>query len=79
MKATVVDLRYKMSSVLKALERNEEVTLLHRGKVKGTIIPKGAEHTMKAADHPFVGSAADDTRSVKEIMEELRKPRHGDI
>ena len=35
MKATVVDLRYKMNDVLKVLDRNEKVTILYRGKVKG--------------------------------------------
>lgn len=35
MKATVVDLRYKMNDVLKALDRNETVTILYHGKVKG--------------------------------------------
>jgi hypothetical protein len=39
MKATVVDLRYKMNDVLKALDRNEKVTVLYRGKVKGVLIP----------------------------------------
>ena len=78
MKATVVDLRYKMSSVLKALERNEEVTILHRGKVKGTIVPVQKGDRMKAADHPFVGSGEDD-RPVEEIMQELRKPRFSDL
>lgn len=39
MKATVVDLRYKMNDVLKALDRNEKVTVLYRGKVKGFLIP----------------------------------------
>ncbi len=39
MKATVVDLRYKINDVLKALARNEKVTVLYHGKVKGVIIP----------------------------------------
>jgi len=39
MKASVVDLRYKMNDVLKALDRKEEVTILYRGKVKGKILP----------------------------------------
>ncbi|MGA1839044.1 MAG: hypothetical protein ACMUIU_00315 [bacterium] len=38
-KAIVVDLRYKMTDVLKALERNEKVTVLYRVKVKGVIVP----------------------------------------
>jgi len=37
MKANVVDLRYKMNDVLKALDRNEQVTVLYHGKVKGII------------------------------------------
>ncbi len=39
MEASIVDLRYKMNDVLKALERNEKVTILYRGKPKGLIIP----------------------------------------
>ena len=39
MRATVVDLRYKMNDVLKALERNEKVTVLYRGKIKGVLVP----------------------------------------
>jgi len=39
MRASVVDLRYKMNEVLKALDRREKVTLIYQGKVKGTIDP----------------------------------------
>ena len=39
MKATVVDLRYKMNDVHKALDRNEKVTVFYRGKIKGILIP----------------------------------------
>ena len=39
MEASIVDLRYKMNDVLKALDRKEEVTVLYRGTVKGKIIP----------------------------------------
>ena len=35
MKASILDLRRRMSEVLKALERNEDVTILYRGKKKG--------------------------------------------
>lgn len=74
MKATIVDLRYKMNSVLKALDRNESVTILYRGKVKGKIVPGTGGQKMKAEDHPFVGSGQDE-RSVAEVMAELRQPR----
>lgn len=40
MRASVVDLRYRMKDVLRALDRNEEVTVTYRGKVKGVIVPK---------------------------------------
>jgi len=39
MKASIVDLRYKMNEVIKALERNETVTVLYHGKEKGVITP----------------------------------------
>lgn len=75
MKATVVDLRYKMNNVLKALERNESVTISHRGSIKGTIIPAHRKTEQKVKDHPFFGSASDDDTSVDEIINQLRKPR----
>ena len=53
MKATVVDLRYKMNDVLKALDRNEKVTVLYRGKVKGVLVPAGETRQLKIKDHPF--------------------------
>ncbi len=34
MTASVVELRYKMNDVLKALNRNEDVSILYHGKVK---------------------------------------------
>ena len=35
MKASVVDLRYKMNDILKALDRNEKVAILYHGKNAG--------------------------------------------
>ena len=35
MKASVVDLRYRINDILKAIDRNEEVTILYHGKIKG--------------------------------------------
>ena len=37
MKATIVDLRYRMNDILKALERNEDVNILYHGKTKGVL------------------------------------------
>ncbi len=39
MNASVTDLRYKMHDILKALDRNEKVTLYCRGKAKGVLSP----------------------------------------
>ncbi|RTZ99718.1 MAG: type II toxin-antitoxin system Phd/YefM family antitoxin [Deltaproteobacteria bacterium] len=79
MKATVVDLRYKMNDVLKALDRNEKVTVLYRGKVKGVLIPARKKKKFKIKEHPFIGMLSDETKSVGETMNELRRPRYDDI
>ena len=81
MKATVVDLRYKMNDVLKALDRNEKVTVLYRGKVKGTLIPAGnRKKELKISDHPFFGMFSEDMEnSVTEELNKLRGPRYDDI
>ena len=80
MKATVVDLRYKMNDVLKALDRNEKVTVLYRGKVKGILAPLERKQHLKITDHPFFGmSARDMDKSVLDELNDLRKPRYNDI
>lgn len=77
MKATVVDLRYRMNDVLKALDRNEKVTVLYRGKVKGVITPPAKKQHLKITDHPFFGMSARDTNeSVLDELNDLRKPRY---
>lgn len=79
MKASVVDLRYKMREVLMALRRNEKVEILYHGKVAGTIVPpkKGREKKdMKS--HPFYGMYKEryKDRSVEDVMDELRGGRY---
>ncbi len=76
MKASVVDLRYKMNDILKALDRNEEVTVLYHGKVKGVIVPVKKDSNKKVTDHPFFGMLKDNKKPVQEIVDELRKPRY---
>lgn len=80
MKATIVDLRYKMNDVLKALDRNEKVTVLYRGKVKGVLIPSGQKTQMKITDHPFFGMLSQiSKKSVLDEMEDLRGGRYNDV
>lgn len=84
MQASVVDLRYKMNDVLKALERNEKVSVLYRGKIKGVLVPSSTANKQdkkkKISEHPFFGmSPADSNKSVAEEMDELRGGRYRDI
>ncbi len=81
MKATVVDLRYKMKDVLKALDRNEKVTVLYRGKVKGILIPaEQPQKNIKISEHPFFGmSPSKADKSVLDALDLLRGGRYDDI
>lgn len=78
MKATVVDLRYHMNDVLKALDRNERVSVLYHGKVKGVITPASDAGHGHITDHPFFGMRKD-IASVAETMRALRGGRFRDL
>ena len=78
MQATIVDLRYKMNQVLKALERNETVSVLYRGKLKGVLSPATTASAVKVTEHSFFGCRKD-AQSVEEVMEHLRGGRHRDL
>ena len=80
MKASIIDLRYKMNDVLKALDRNEQVTVLYRGKVKGILIPSGNRSSMGMKEHPFFGmSKAVTEKTVEAEMAALRGARYDDL
>ena len=80
MKASIVDLRYKMNDILKALDRNEKVTVLYRGKVKGVLVPAAQKINMRMKDHPFFGmSSQDSKKSVLDKLDDLRRNRYHDI
>ncbi|ABX77906.1 hypothetical protein AYM02_05730 [Coxiella burnetii] len=80
MKASILDLRYNMKSVLKALERNEEIEILYHGKVKGTILPyRKPSSKKKITEHPFFGMLANEEKSVTEQMDTLRGGRYNDL
>ncbi len=76
MKASIVDLRYKTNDILKALDRNESVTVLYHGKVKGIIKPARERSDLKVKDHPFFGMCSESETTVLEELENLRKSRH---
>jgi len=82
MEASIVDLRYRMKSVLEALDRGESVTVLHRGKPRARLepidaTPKGKPR-MKVEDHPAFGMWKDrkDMEDVDAYLRHLRRPRY---
>jgi len=75
-KASIVDLRYKTNEILKALDRNESVTVLYHGKIKGVIKPAGKKSELLIRDHPFFGMYENSEKTVLEELEKLREPRH---
>jgi antitoxin (DNA-binding transcriptional repressor) of toxin-antitoxin stability system len=79
MKATILDLRRKMSKVLRALDRNEPVTLLYRGREKGVIHPAGRRkgRTESASKHTAFGmwKHRSDIKNVAEHVRRMRKGR----
>jgi antitoxin (DNA-binding transcriptional repressor) of toxin-antitoxin stability system len=83
MKATIVDLRYRMKDVLRAIDRGETVTVLYRGKPKAALTPispppgasgLGAPET---ADQPLFGLWKDreDLTDPAAWLRNLRQPR----
>ena len=52
MKASVVDLRYRMKDVLKALRRRESVEILYHGKTAGIILPPPGAGKKKGFKRP---------------------------
>lgn len=78
MRATVVDLRYRMNDVLKALDRNEDVDILYRGKRKGVLVARVGRARGKVTEHPFFNMCPS-RRSVEGEMETLRGGRFRDL
>ena len=78
MDATVVDLRYRMNDVLKALARNESVNVLCRGQVKGILRPAARTSSSRVEDHAFFASRPAG-EAVERVMENLRGGRCRDL
>ena len=76
MKASVVDLRYRMNEILRAIDRNEEVTILYHGKVKGVIKPKiSGGDRRRISDHPFF-NMSQSKKTVNQVMADFRGDRY---
>ena len=83
MDASIVDLRYRMKSVLRAIDRGETVTVLYRGKVKAKLMPvalsseASAAEAPKTQDQPFFGMWRDreDLADPASFVRKLRRTR----
>ncbi len=79
MKASILDLRRRMPDVLRALERNEPVTLLYRGKPKGMLLSlrSAGNPARSVLDHPAFGlwKDRDDLQDVGRFVRSLRDRR----
>ena len=78
MKASIVDLRYRMRDVIRALRRREEVHILYHGKNAGTIIPAKARREIEITAHPFFGLSRGGTsrQAVEKEVDRLRSLRY---
>jgi antitoxin (DNA-binding transcriptional repressor) of toxin-antitoxin stability system len=83
MNATIVDLRYRMKDVLRAIDRGETVTVLYRGKEKAKLTPippasaKPGKSLPRVEDSPFFGMWADreDMADPVAWVRKIREPR----
>ena len=73
-----MDLRYRMKDVLQALERNEEVCIVSRGRLKGIIKPVNGKPQLKVQDHPFFNMRKS-PETVEQPMDRLRGGRYRDL
>ena len=79
MKATIVDLRYRMKDVLSAVDRGETVTVLYRGKPKARIVPISKKEALdKIINDPAFGMWKDreDMADSVEYIDRLRRELH---
>ena len=80
MNATIVDLRYNMKHVLRAIDRGETVTVLYRGKERARltpIAPASGSGAPKTKDQPLFGLWKDreDMSDPASYLRRLRLPR----
>lgn len=78
MDASIVDLRKNTKAVLEALDRNETVTILYRGKKRGRLVPLTPfKKKKKASEHPAFGMWRErfDDKDVPGVVRQMRKSR----
>jgi antitoxin (DNA-binding transcriptional repressor) of toxin-antitoxin stability system len=80
MNATIVDLRYNMKHVLRAIDRGETVTVLYRGKERAKLTPIASAPlggAPKTKDQPLFGLWKDreDIGDPASYLRHMRLPR----
>ncbi len=87
---TMVELRRRMGEVMRAIERNETVTVTRRGKPKAVISPvnsrtgeaaRGESELEAMMKHPAFGMWKDreDMADVEAYVRSIRKGRYDDL
>ena len=76
MKASIVDLKFKTSVNLKALNGNETVSISFHCKIKGIISPAKEKNTPNVKNHPFFAMSKNNKQSTRKELERLRKSRY---
>lgn len=79
MQTTIADLQDNMQQVLAALSRNEEISVLYRGKKIADLVPVQHTKKMSMKEHPFFGMLKEEEISVADQMNKLRDKRYHDI
>jgi hypothetical protein len=75
MDASILDLRYKMRDVLKALDRRQKVRILYHGRIKGEIFPYRKGNRSKSCEHPMFGMLKGRKGNPSEIVSRMRRSR----
>jgi len=81
MKASILDLRRRTKEVLQALDRNETVTILYRGKEKAILSPTQTHVKKTIQDHAAFGmwQNREDMTDIDTYVRNLRKGRLNDF
>ena len=84
MKASFLDLRKKTAEIIRALERNERVTVFYRGRARAVMEPLPQQEcgsNASAIDHASFGVWRDraDLDDMAATLREMRKGRVGGL
>ena len=78
MKASILDMRRRMPEVLRALDRNEEVKIMYRGKEKAILVPiKSRKDRLKRAREHAVFGMWKKRRDAEDVTAYVRRLRKG--